>query len=145
MIDRTSCHSCTNVLIKTVEDATNSPFILYMDFSGNSLLQPTEEMMIFFRILLSVYMFYKPTLAQKSLTFNVLSILLRSSWKVLAHRKFVIPFCEAHNQKLIDLMILSAQKTFMKSFIVGVNDKMLNKTSTKKLAKDRKRVILSQL
>ena len=110
ILNHTNCNTCTDVMIERIKEASDLSFLLQMDFSGTSLLQPTEEMMIFFRILLSVYLFHKPSLANNSLSMNVLQILQQSSWKLLARQQYKVPFCDAHNEKFTNLMILSSQK-----------------------------------
>ena len=145
ILDRSKCSTCTDALIKRVEEKSCSSFLLRMDFSGNSLLQPTEEMMIFFRLLLSVFLFYKPSLAQRSRSFNVLSLLRLASLKLLATKCYLIPFCDDHCQKYTNFMILSTQRTFMKSFVVGINEKVSLQSSAKAKTKEknRKQIIFS--
>jgi hypothetical protein len=60
IMNHTSCQICTQTLIENVKEQNTSSFVLQMDFNGNSLLEPSSQMMVFFHLLLSVYVHLKP-------------------------------------------------------------------------------------
>ena len=72
LLNHSTCSSCIETLIQNVQPSTSSSFLIQMDFSGNSLLQPSIKMMSFFHMLLTVYLPFKKSIKNLSLNQNVL-------------------------------------------------------------------------
>ena len=142
ILNHSTCPTCTDALIRSVSETNSSSFIIQMDFSGNSLLQPTSEMMVFFHTLLSVYMHHKPSFKAWAVEKNPLKMLFFSSLKVLRQKSYIIPFCEDHCDCYTKIMIQSTLKTFLKAFIHEMNEKFISVKSEVK-PKNRKLSILT--
>ena len=144
ILNHTSCSVCTNTLIEKINESTVSSFVAQMDFSGNSLLEPSSEMMTFFHILLSVYTHLKPWIKPLSPKENALKKLYFASLKLLNEKSYIIPFCSEHSDCYTRLMIQSTMKTFLKAFIHEMNENYVNKSHVSSKAKSRKMNILSK-
>ena len=137
-LNHTNCSACTDVLISHVKEVTTSSFVLQMDFSGNALLEPSEQMMIFFHLLLSVYLHYKPSIKPIATDQNILKTLCIASLSFLDSKSYKIPFCDDHNACYTRIMIQSTMKTFLKAFIHEMNEKFATKTFSNVKPKNRK-------
>ena len=144
ILNHTSCSECTDTLIQNVREKNLTKFNVLMDFTGNSLLEPSAMMFKFFHILLSVYLAMKPTLKSVSLRESVLKPLILNSEKVLLRECFNIPFCPEHCSCYTRIMIQSTMKTFLKAFVHEMNEKFDDRFITATGAKNRKLNILSR-
>ena len=122
VLNRSSCQDCVNKLIDNVREDNSSSFVLLMDFTGNSLIEPSENLMKFFNLLLSVYVHHKPKIKALSITQNVLKILCTSSIEVLKKNNFSLPFCCEHFHSYTKLMVQATMKTFLKAYIHEMNE-----------------------
>ena len=143
IINHSNCQLCTDVLILNVKDTSTSSFLLQMDFTGNSLLEPTTQMMTFFHILISVYTHHKLLIPALSTNQNVLKKLLLLSIKALKAKDYSIPFCSEHCDCYTQLMIQSTMKTFLKAYIHEMNENFVTKSSSGQKPKNRKLAILT--
>jgi len=144
ILNHTSCSECTDTLIQNVKEKNSSKFNLLIDFTGISLLEPSELMFNFFHILFSVYLGMKPALKSLSRRESVLKILILNSKKVLLQKSFNIPFCPDHSTCYTEIMIQSTMKTFLKAFVHEMNEKSDDRFLTSTGAKNRKLNILSK-
>ena len=144
ILNHTSCSECTDALIRNVRENNSTKFNLLMDFTGNSLLEPSEMMFQFFHILFSVYLAMKPTLKALSFRESVLKPLILNSQKILLKEAFIVPFCTEHCSSYTRIMIQSTMKTFLKAFVHEMNENFDDRFVTAGGSKNRKLRILSQ-
>jgi hypothetical protein len=144
ILNRSSCQKCTNNLISNVKESNSSSFVVQMDFSGNSLLEPNEKIMIFFHLLLSVYVHHKEFIKTLSLSQNVLKSLCTSSLDFLTQNHYSLPFCKEHIQYFTKIMVETTMKTFLKAYIHEMNEKNPSK-SISELNKNRKLCIFTSI
>ncbi len=143
ILNRSSCQECTNNLISNVKESNTSSFVVQMDFSGNSLIEPNEIIMDFFHLLLSVYVHHKSFIKTLSLSQNVLKSLCSASLDFLTQKCYYLPFCKEHIQRFTKIMVETTMKTFLKAFIHEMNEKLQSK-SISELNKNRKLSIFSR-
>jgi hypothetical protein len=129
-------------MISNIKESNTSSFVVQMDFSGNSLLEPNAKLMIFFHLLLSVYVHHKPFIKTLSLSQNVLKSLCTASLDFLIQNHYHLPFCKEHIQRFTKIMVETTMKTFLKAFIHEMNEKLQSK-SISELNKNRKLNIFS--
>ena len=144
ILNRSSCQICMDTLISNIKDENVSAFILQMDFSGNSLLEPTESMMIFFQLLLSVYVHFKPSIYPLSSKMNILKTLCLAGLQYLTYNNFVLTFCKDHNQTFSQIMIQATMKTFLKAFVHEMNEKLQRRSVSELKVNSRKINILTK-
>jgi hypothetical protein len=83
ILNHTSCEICIKTLLDSIQENNSNQFIIQMDFSGNSLLEPTNDAMCLFKILLQTYLRLKPGLKTSALHENVLKKLCRAGANVI--------------------------------------------------------------
>jgi hypothetical protein len=144
LLNHSACSFCIETLIQNVQPSTSSSFLIQMDFTGNSLLQPSIKMMTFFHMLLTVYLHFKKSIKNLAMNQNVLEKLCHASQDFLNSKEFSFSFCNDHNDLYTQMMIQSSMKTFLKAFIHEINETFSREQNHgKKLQKNRKLHIMS--
>jgi hypothetical protein len=122
LLNHSTCSHCIDTLIQNVQPSSSSAYLIQMDFSGNSLLQPSVKMMSFFHMILTVYIHFKNAIKHLSLNQNVLEKLCCASQEFLNSNDFSLSFCKNHHDLYTHMMIQSSMKTFLKAFIHEINE-----------------------
>ena len=130
LLNHSSCHDCISNLIENVKEKNTSKFVMQMDFSGSSLIEPSETVMKFFHLLLSVYVHHKPLIKSLSVSHNILKLLCTSGLNFLNSNNFSLPLCHEHFDSYTKLMIQGTMKTFLKAYIHEVNENCQAKPSS---------------
>ena len=125
ILNHLNCFTCTNALIENIEPTTSSDYLVLMDFSGNSLLQPNTHLMEFFHIQLTAYLLLKDSLRNISFDQSVLARLKQASIGLRNARGYSLELCEFHKEKVLNMMTASTMKTFMKAFVHEMNENFI--------------------
>ena len=122
ILNRLSCEVCTSAFVENIMPAHTSSYLIQMDFSGNSLLEPSALLFEFFHIQLTAYLALKNGL-QAVTKQNTLQKLRLAGLHLLEVKNFSLPFCENHNEKVLKQMTNATMKTFLKAYIHEMNEK----------------------
>jgi hypothetical protein len=143
ILNHSNCPACINKLIQNVKETNTTAYLVQMDFSGNSLLEPNEHLMLFFHIQLTAYLTLKKSVKEISSNQNVLQKLCSESTEILKAKQFSAPFCPDHKDVCTKMMVQSTMRTFLKAYIHEVNELFVKENNYNSSQKNRKLLTLS--